>query len=112
MFRPQIDWQEDGIDYRRTGYLPLIENATAMLRALTEWLAELDRKEAVRLDKKEEKIKRNTPMMRDVWELERMRRLKEEGHSSYCACGIVWGAGECTCKKDVYRETIGIGGYK
>ena len=49
MFRPQIDWKEDSIDYRSTGYLPLIEEATAMLRTLTEWLAELARKEAVRL---------------------------------------------------------------
>jgi len=53
MFRPFLDFKEDGRDYRKTGYLPLIEDATALLRAINEWLAELARKEAVRLSEKE-----------------------------------------------------------
>ena len=52
MYRPMIDFREDGIDYRTTGYLPLIEDAVAILRTLTEWLEELARKEAVRLGEK------------------------------------------------------------
>jgi len=54
MYKPVLEFREDGIDYRTTGYLPLIEDATALLRALTEWLAELARKEAVRLGEKED----------------------------------------------------------
>jgi hypothetical protein len=54
MFRPVIEFREDGKDYRKIGYLNLIEDATAMLRVLTEWLEELARKEAVRLSEKEE----------------------------------------------------------
>jgi hypothetical protein len=49
MFRPVIDWMEDGKDYRKIGYLNLIDDASALIRAINEWLAELARKEAARI---------------------------------------------------------------
>lgn len=48
MFRPVLEWKEDGkpvAEYEKYGYLNMIEDSTALLRALYEWQAELIRKE-------------------------------------------------------------------
>ena len=56
MYRPVIDWMEDGKDHREIGYLDVIDDAVFMINSLSGFIMELIRKEAVRraeLDKTE-----------------------------------------------------------
>ena len=50
MYRPELNWAEDGLDHRLTGYLTVIDDVTSIMRTLTEFMSELGRKEAVRYD--------------------------------------------------------------
>ena len=53
-------------------------------------------------------ISQNTQTDREKWaeweeeykgDLARVTELVESGHNRHCSFGIVWGSGECTCKK-------------
>ena len=38
--------------------------------------------------------------------LPKIEKLRKEGHSHHCACRIVWGDGECTCRKGIELENL------
>jgi len=47
MYRPVLEFREDGIDHREEGYLGLISDLFASIRTLVEFLDETISKEAV-----------------------------------------------------------------
>lgn len=53
MYRPILNFVEDGIDYKKISYLVLIDDLNAMIRTLNEFQAETIRKEAVRQSEEE-----------------------------------------------------------